>query len=39
MAQPPLEALQPLQPERRDGAYSPIEIAIRSALGFEQIEQ
>jgi hypothetical protein len=35
MAQPPVEALQPFQLERRDGAYSPIEIAVRLALGFE----
>ncbi len=39
MAQPPLEALQPFQLERRDGAYSPTEIAIRLALGFEKMEQ
>ena len=39
MAQPPLEALQPFQLERRDGAYSPSEMAIRFALGFEKMEQ
>jgi hypothetical protein len=38
MAQPPLESLQPLQLQRSDGAYSPNEIAIRLALGFENIE-
>lgn len=38
MAQPPLEALQPFQLERRGGAYSPNEIAIRLALGFEKME-
>ena len=39
MAQPPLEAIQPFQLERRDSAYSPNEIAIRLALGFEKMEQ
>lgn len=34
VAQPPVEALQPLQLERTDGAYSPIEVAIRLALGL-----
>jgi hypothetical protein len=39
MAQPPLEALQPFELERRDGEYSPTEIAIRLALGFERVER
>jgi hypothetical protein len=34
MAQPPLESFQPFQLERPDRAYSPVEIAIRLALGF-----
>ena len=38
MAQPPVESLQPFQLERRDGAYSPNEIAIRMALGIEPME-
>jgi hypothetical protein len=32
MAQPPLEPATPLQLERADGAYPPVEIAIREAL-------
>lgn len=39
MAQPPLESPQPFQLERLDGDYSPNEMAIRAALGFERIEQ
>ncbi len=35
MAQPPLEAHQSFQLDRGDGAYSPSELAIRLALGFE----
>ena len=33
MAQPPLLPVQPLELDRTDGDYSPIEIAIRTALG------
>ena len=33
MAQPPLGLAQPYQLERMDGDYSPVEIAIRRALG------
>lgn len=32
MAQPPLHPAEPFQLEREDGSYSPVEIAIRSAL-------
>lgn len=32
MAQPPLAPRQPLELERADGAYSPVEIAIRRAI-------
>lgn len=33
MAQPPLDPAEPYQLHRDDGAYSPVEIAIREALG------
>lgn len=33
MAQPPLQPSEPLQLDRTDGAYSPVETAIRRALG------
>jgi hypothetical protein len=33
MAQPPLHPAQPLSLDRADGDYSPVEIAIRQALG------
>lgn len=33
MAQPPLLPAKPLELERADGAYSPVEMAIRTALG------
>ncbi|MEO6394921.1 MAG: phytanoyl-CoA dioxygenase family protein [Devosia sp.] len=33
MAQPPLQSLKPLELERPDGDYSPVEAAIRIALG------
>jgi hypothetical protein len=33
MAQPPLAPAEPFRLERADGAYSPVEIAIRRALG------
>ncbi len=32
MAQPPLHSAEPIQLERVDGNYSPVEIAIRQAL-------
>jgi hypothetical protein len=32
MAQPPLHPAEPFQLDREDGAYSPVEIAIRAAL-------
>jgi hypothetical protein len=32
MAQPPLHPAEPIQLERLDGNYSPVEIAIRRAL-------
>jgi Phytanoyl-CoA dioxygenase (PhyH) len=35
MAQPPLYPAQPLQLDRADGGYSPVEIAIRMGLGRE----
>ncbi|MGY4404517.1 hypothetical protein ACVIYL_005320 [Bradyrhizobium sp. USDA 3315] len=35
MAQPSLAAGEPYRLERADGAYSPVEIAIRKALGME----
>ncbi|GGM49556.1 phytanoyl-CoA dioxygenase [Longimycelium tulufanense] len=34
IAQPPLEPTGPLEPERADGAYSPVELAIRHGLGL-----
>jgi hypothetical protein len=34
MAQPPLYPAQPLELEREDGSYSPVEIAIRLGLGY-----
>lgn len=34
MAQPPLLPAEPVQIERADGAYSPVEIAIRLGLGM-----
>lgn len=34
MAQPPLLPREPLQLEREDGAYSPVEAAIRLGLGL-----
>jgi phytanoyl-CoA dioxygenase PhyH len=34
MAQPPLYPAQPLQLERADGDYSPVEVAIRVGLGL-----
>lgn len=37
LAQPPLESREPFQLERGDGAYSPTEMAIRAALGLENI--
>ncbi|MFC9230120.1 hypothetical protein ACFTZI_14350 [Streptomyces decoyicus] len=33
MAQPPLRPAAPYELERADGAYSPVEIAIRRGLG------
>ena len=33
MAQPPLDPAEPFRLHREDGAYSPVEIAIRQALG------
>jgi hypothetical protein len=33
MAQPPLDPGEPFQLHREDGGYSPVEIAIRQALG------
>ncbi|AEB46308.1 hypothetical protein VAB18032_26050 [Micromonospora maris AB-18-032] len=33
MAQPPLMPAAPYELERADGAYSPVEIAIRRGLG------
>ncbi|CCE03890.1 hypothetical protein [Bradyrhizobium sp. STM 3809] len=33
LAQPPLHPSEPLRPDREDGASSPVEIAIRLALG------
>lgn len=35
LAQPPLCPAQPYQLERADGAYSPVEIAIRRGLGLD----
>ncbi|MFP2906044.1 phytanoyl-CoA dioxygenase family protein [Pyxidicoccus sp. 3LFB2] len=35
MAQPPLMPAEPLKLERADGAYSPVELAIRRALALE----
>lgn len=35
MAQPPLLPREPLQLDRADGAYAPVEAAIRQALGLE----
>ena len=32
MAQPPLHPAEPFRLDRSDGSYSPVEIAIRSAL-------
>lgn len=36
MAQPPLHSAQPLLLHREDGAYSPVELAIRQGLGLER---
>lgn len=36
MAQPPLHAAQPIQLQREDGAYSPVELAVRLGLGLER---
>jgi hypothetical protein len=36
MAQPPLHSAQPLQLHREDGAYSPVETAIRMGIGLER---
>ena len=33
MAQPPLDPAEPFRLHRDDGDYSPVEIAIRQALG------
>jgi hypothetical protein len=35
MAQPPLDPAKPFELNREDGAYSPVEIAIRKALGCQ----
>jgi hypothetical protein len=35
MAQPPLDPAEPFQLQRSDGAYSPVEIAIRKALDLK----
>jgi hypothetical protein len=35
MAQPPLHPTEPVQLEREDGDYSPVEMAIRRALQEE----
>ena len=35
MAQPPLYPAEPLQIHRNDGAYSPVEMAIRQGLGIQ----
>jgi hypothetical protein len=35
MAQPPLDPAEPFRLHREDGSYSPVEIAIRRALGRE----
>jgi hypothetical protein len=35
MAQPPLALAEPYRLQRGDGAYSPVEIAIRRALGID----
>jgi len=37
MAQPPLLPREPLSLERVDGDYSPVEVAIREALGMEGV--
>lgn len=34
LAQPPLHLAEPYRLERMDGAYSPVEIAIRRAIGY-----
>jgi hypothetical protein len=34
MAQPPLDPVAPLELHRHDGAYSPVERAVRQGLGF-----
>lgn len=39
LAQPPLHPAAPLQIERADGDYSPVELAIRKALGQARIRQ
>jgi hypothetical protein len=36
MAQPPLTPVAPLELNRPDGAYSPVEIAVRRGLGSGQ---
>lgn len=38
MAQPPLLPSTPLQLDRPDGAYSPVENAIRQALNEQMVE-
>ena len=37
MGQPPLYARGPLQLERADGGYSPVEIAVRVGLGLQDL--
>ncbi len=37
MAQPPLYPAEPLQLHRQDGAYSPVELAIRLGLGLQDL--
>ncbi|EYF06751.1 Hypothetical protein CAP_1448 [Chondromyces apiculatus DSM 436] len=37
MGQPPLYARGPLQVERADGDYSPVEIAVRVGLGLQSL--
>lgn len=36
MAQPPLGPAEPYRLHREDGAYSPVEVAIRQALGYRE---
>jgi hypothetical protein len=36
MAQPPLHSAQPLQLQREDGVYSPVELAVRMGIGLDR---